>query len=1563
MSISRSAPTNVRLNSISFSDNTVLTSASTFTTNLRGTKRLRIDGDTYLARNLTVGGNVTVEGNLDIQKTINFQGSIPYVDNQTGWGLPEWTFFTGTFNKQNDSLIIKITTLEEMISDTYATKTELTAATTLNNGLVFAPSGTYPLYNQSGFYNKGVTHLASNTYFVIRDSIEYPQVLQFQRGEVEVGHYLRCADDQGTVEWAALGNDIPVLTGINTSNGPSTSASFYVTDDVGGTRGTYFYPNMNSQGTNSFNSKLQTGDISLLAGQGNAQNGSTPYALFVGPFNGYQGLRMVSDTFVNGATVRGSSVLSGGQPEQFIELLSGRIRFKSGAKNPIYIEMTSGTLNSIPQGPFHIVGTLWPKDPSPVMIVTKQLSSMSKLSFMVNPTLNEGNWNDVVQDGDTLLYTANTSNYDPTESFPNVFTDNTTSTHLGVWSNYADALSVRQTIISEETSPVSVNNSGFIRLSACSSIDRIQNPQMTSKYYRIPRDYLMMDREGLTVKLQNSKVYQIFGKVQIKNKTTSRLNDPSTAQLLASLEVGSSSSNVPISFNGLLKYFYTGLTSIAGYILVADDNVGTVKWKSNSELFPSTVTQSVSFQNPVTFQDTIKYTKNLPSGMSSNKLFALGNDGSNGNVRWIEIPVAEDGEVEKPITFKDTIELYNQMFWINVDFGLVTAAAVGGIAYAIGKASLSDQKKGGQFWSSNDPGLTFYWRYLLDPANGVIPPYTYTCKMDQNALFGKLIRVADSYPPASDYDQLTMTDLQFFQSNKTITDTNPVTLNGVTYTVSTTKPGRFLLPGYFHYRNVQSVDILGNVIYEQPNPGNILIDWTGGLTFSPPGSESSRESYGTAVWKQLHQAIPDTWVKSQYFTENVFIGNETSYSTNFYGAPYTLAKNQNNLFLFGRLFFRYAVGNNDEGSSPLHYYLRCANASTGEVEWAAIEDPVLDDVVCDTLSVSETFKLIPLAATNKVLTCTASNGNAEWRSSCVLDELTVNGQCTLQNLNVVSNSSHNNFTFTKSPAAGKVLMCKDSNGEAEWKLPEQQGLPSDPEFDSVTTDKLTVTSILEALTTNDYFFNPATWASYVYQGTAPTENVNHTTEYVIGTQLTVPPNTTRGYKYRTNLWVDFFWRYRSARLTVNESLNFYFRVFKITARIFRDEVIVEERNIMAKKWYPTSGIGIRMVHDRYITSTLGDSVYGTYFQNKIFIYSPEIWFNVLKSSSEASYRVEFKIEYSYQFQGDFPSTTPPAEILISPSTLSWFKMYTLDNLDPGAQDPINYYTTAYDGSKNYGFQATIFPTGNDINTASVQQFVGVYWGVTSNGSSSSGSRNSYEFRGYDLMYRYNFVSTSAQAGAQNISTLSVSNANITDLTCNNIYLPGGGVVHSSGYATRRGYPLDPPSGASQDAMVQETYDLTNVNDLITFNYKGSYNSWGNYFNIWWHTNNTLQFFVDYTYVNQLSMSSSDRRIKENFTEAPSVLNRLCQLPMYQFDFVQYEVIHPSQKHVGFIADELQDLFPDIPHLISEEKNKVDANGKFILQHRNDNEIISILIKAIQELRAEVMDLKTQLGLS
>jgi hypothetical protein len=1561
MSTSRSVPTNVRLNSVTFSDNTVLTSASIFTTNLRGRKRLRIDGDSELKRNLIVGGNATVEGDLYVKKTINFEGNVPYVDNQTGWGLPEWTFFAGTFNKQTDSLIIKITTLEEMIAQTYATKSELTSATTLNNGLIYAPSGTYPLYNQPGYYTKGVTHLASNTYFIIRDSIEYPQVMQFQRGEVEVGHYLRCADDQGTVEWAALGNDIPVLTGINTSNGPSTSASFYVTDDVGGTRGTYFYPNMDSQGTNSFNSKLQTGDISLLAGQGNAQNGSTPYALFVGPFNGYQGLRMVSDTIVNGATVRGSSVLSGGQPEQLIELLSGRIRFKSGAKNPIYIEMTSGTLNSIPQGPFHIVGTLWPKDPSPVMIVTKQLSSMSKLSFMVNPTLNEGNWNDVVQDGDTLLYTANTSYYDPTESFPNVFTDNTTSTHLGVWSNYADALSVRQTIISEETSPVSVNNSGFIRLSACTSIDQIQNPQMTSKNYRIPRDYLMMDREGLTVKLQNSKVYQIFGKVQIKNKTSTRLNDLSTTPLTATFEVGTSSSNVSSNFNGLLKYFYSGLTNVQGYILSADDNLGTVKWKTSVELFPSSVNKDVTFTKTVTFQDTIKYTKNLPS-MGGNKLFALGNDGTNGNVRWIEIPVAENGEVEQPITFKDTIELYNQMFWINVDFGLLTAAAVGGIAYAIGKGSLADQKKGGQFWNSNDPGLTFYWRYVDENVGS--PPYTYTCKMDKNSLFGKIIKVADSFPPASDFDQTSITDLQFFQSNKVVTDSNPVTLNGITSTVQTTKPGRLLIAGYVNYRNPQTQNIFSQWTYAEPSPGDILINIGSGYTYTPPGSESQYERYGQAEWRRLHEVIPSTWVTDQYFKENIYVGSESDYITNLYGVSGTVSKNQSNLSIFGRLFFRSAVGDNDTGYSPLNYYLKCSNATTGEVMWAPAPSTIPDNISCTTLSVSgnssffsgsfsnvvsfsETatfikwFKLTTDAAVGKVLTCGDGLGTARWEyPSYQFITLNVSTQATINILNVTST-----IKYVPGAALNRVLTCTNaSTGTAEWRDLGQTTLPSDPTFNSIAvSSSINLTNHITTVKNSGFTVLSAPIdALFPVRGdttsidVAPTPNTVYNSTYRTVYSGSFTPSTVKGWRYTAGLWI--YWKF-SRTTGYNFLADFQSDIQSYTYQVIDNgtqqvlySATIPVNNIMYMQFDSYTG-----VHDLNNLNTVVE----TYF-----------YCNDLDFSFTNMFTDDIRIDISIKSRHNFNNYINPVNITnISTAFII------------GNKDPYQYTLVNDVGGTNLGFYGSV--SGEGSASASIKQWIILKRYMSSystdptvyNGG-SGGSSNSISWKGYlqylDKSYKSNGFLPPTIINGENVM---MNDVNVTTLTVGSggLYCPFS-AIYTGGMAGRKGMGQGAPANVDPIGIPYSSSTSS------TPNYVGSYALWGSIFNFYWTIQGKWQIWVDFTLIHESSPNFSDYRIKTNLRQPSTVLDRYCAIPMYQYDFESYGVMPKVENKLGVMAHELQEAFPELPHLVSGEKDGMTEEGKYQLQMVDEKELLMLTMKAVQELREENRLLQTQINL-
>lgn len=1582
MNSSRSLPTDVSFRTIRFPDNSVLTSASSLLSNVHCRKRLRVDGEASFFSDVKFAKNVTVGGTISYNGAVDFTGPIPYVDDQTGWGLPQWTYADPSdYNKTTDSLIIKITNLNSLLTSTYATKTYVDSKTTLNAGLVYASPGTYPVYDGTGFYTKGVTHPASDTFFVIRDGVDHPVNFQFQKGDVQTGKFLRCSDGDGTVQWADADEVVfPTITGIDTSNGPSTSSTFFVTDDVGTTRGMFFYPNIDT--ASGFNSSMQPYDIALLAGQGNTQNGSTQWKFFMGPYNGFQGIRMTSDYTVNSITQRGNLEFYAGGANQKITVDASGIKLipLSNQTTSLLLSNVITDLSAAPpifRKPFYVtVPNYTGNDQYPIAFFSKSGTENSvavNQGISIFSKLNSFNWNPLIKPNANAIISADYGNL-MNDGQTSVYNEKDIQFFVGPWSPYTDGFTVRPNIQAEINSTVA---GGYTQMTSYNS-----------------QNYIQVNKNGIVQLTGSLRTIDNYGIFRVLNKTGAIYNNSNTDVINSQLQIGTTTSNVNMNLSGLLKYFYSGApVDITNYILASSNNAGDVQYKPFIDLMPSNITKSLTFKNHVTFEEKITYTKNLPT-IDTDFIYCLGNDGTNGDVKWVKIPLnttTEKVTVDKSIDFTDAVTLYNQMFFI--DAGLITAGIVGGVAYAVA----SSINKGSQSWTSPDSLLNFIWRFEDNTVGN--PPYTYSCKMNKTGMNGKFLRVADSYAPASDYivnGNISPTDLQFYLSNLTVTDAFQVTLNSVLYNVPVTNPGQFCLPGYFNYR----APGIGN--YDVPSAGDMLINWGGNETYVPPTSLSSQEYYGRARWKKLSDILPRSVTWDQYYENNVFIGSEFAYSVNDYGVLKQVATNVANLSVFGKMFYRYALSDISSGSSPFGYFLTCLDGTTGEVGWAQATATLpstasFTSLTTSTLSVSDTATIgstLTISGTGTALTL--SSGSISSKSittsdtsslkgitltgsingseqSCNIGALTANYLSSFQNGVTVNNdfTANNMIYILSNKGLGKVLACTDgTTGRAEWVDPGQAAVPTDILCNSVTANKLTAISVFDTFTTTASPFPTNNWEILFLNDTLPTFNQLYTTASVTGVSFTVPANCSRGFIYRTNLWVDFFWAYAKNRTSTSEAMNIYFRVFNIAARIYRNNSIVETRVIYPQqtKNYPAAGYGIRISHDRYVNGSIYDTNLGTYFNNKIFLYSPEIWFNVQQSSETATYRIDFNVSWSYQLQGINTGSGTAGYLIRNASTQSWFRFYTYRQESPENQDPIKYNTQAWDGSINYGFQATVHPTGSDVNTASVGQFIANYWNVEVNGSTTTGVRNSYVWLGSDSCFHKNFVSTSAFLPTNNNATLSVANANIRDLTCQNILLPNGGIVYSSGFACRKGFPLDPPNGVDPDLMIQSTYDFTNGgnNDIQGVNYRGSYDAWGNTFNIWWQvvspSPNNIQFWIDSTFINQLPLTTSDRRIKENFTEAPSVLDRLCQLPMYQFDFIKYEVIHPSHRHVGFIADEMQELFPDIPHLISDEKNKVDANGKYVLQHRNDNEIISVLIKAIQELREEVVQLKNQLGL-
>jgi len=96
-------------------------------------------------------------------------------------------------------------------------------------------------------------------------------------------------------------------------------------------------------------------------------------------------------------------------------------------------------------------------------------------------------------------------------------------------------------------------------------------------------------------------------------------------------------------------------------------------------------------------------------------------------------------------------------------------------------------------------------------------------------------------------------------------------------------------------------------------------------------------------------------------------------------------------------------------------------------------------------------------------------------------------------------------------------------------------------------------------------------------------------------------------------------------------------------------------------------------------------------------------------------------------------------------------------------------------------------------------------------------------------------------------------------------------------------------------------------------------------------------------------SPSDKRLKENIKPIKSALDKVSKLQGVTFDWKKSDSILNIKEDVGFIAQDVQKV---IPELVREDKN-----GMLSMRHQG---ITPILLEAIKELKAEIEELKKQI---
>ena len=96
-------------------------------------------------------------------------------------------------------------------------------------------------------------------------------------------------------------------------------------------------------------------------------------------------------------------------------------------------------------------------------------------------------------------------------------------------------------------------------------------------------------------------------------------------------------------------------------------------------------------------------------------------------------------------------------------------------------------------------------------------------------------------------------------------------------------------------------------------------------------------------------------------------------------------------------------------------------------------------------------------------------------------------------------------------------------------------------------------------------------------------------------------------------------------------------------------------------------------------------------------------------------------------------------------------------------------------------------------------------------------------------------------------------------------------------------------------------------------------------------------------------SLSDVRLKENIKPIDSALDKVLKLQGVTFDWKKSDSILNIKEDVGFIAQDVQKV---IPELVREDKD-----GMLSMRHQG---ITPILLEAIKELKAEIEELKKQI---
>lgn len=1568
---------NVSLSSITFGDNSILNSAKSFKDDIHIRKKLRVQEDVKFNQNLYVEGKIY--GSMAELDPLAEE----YTNLRTGWPWPVKNEDEETFVKANDSLWAHIDVIEK---SPYASEKFVLDSTKNTLSIIrILPvedggEGYFTQKDPLAKYTIPVTTLASQNIFLIRNDDTTRQFFKFQDSQTKIGKVLVALDDDGTVGWGDANiNEVIGDETIHSNFGQSTSPTLTISDDGATTQprqDLYCLMNLPSSASVAFNQLIQQQTIATLGGrfQNSFYSGSQPSVLFGAYSLGSEGVLFKSGFLdSNSHYVNGFSRLSGGKKnlsdqslllsEDGIDIFSNDSPIQLWSKIRIRPRINSSSSNySQPHG------FTYPEGPTGVKQAILEIGE--DLSLERNGTLEVygkikikpfGGLNTTENLLPFFLKSIDSSGNAQWEHLPidyflpsqkafNIVSPwGKSEKPIGAFTRASSDLTIKKTLAIIPWASGSNYNptvqEGDILIVATDSSQYDSDPG-NGTYYPETKDRLT-----LTVWSKFGDGIYIRPSLNTEESTGDATSSgyvrmTAAARNMYSQEDGTSIPNHYLEINrqGVTivngqgtSYNQDTATKIYGKLQILSlPTDGTILNNSNPN--DNEIDGDLTVGDATNNCDFHLYGKMYyPIDAPEEDGYVLMNDGFEGKIKWEKLPFTVDSiiKITKPITLLDDLSLSGNLNYVST--GWAGAILAGALGYSIAS---EDTPTGLQNVGINIKSQ-FYWKF---PTSGD-PLFSFKILSDRT--ISSSIVCGNTFAPDLDFITgggvgiIAPDKIHQFLSNKLVTYSFQKIIDDVTYTIYPNAPSTFKLLGDFYFRTGGQL-VSSHYQYSSPAKGDIFIYYGSSI------DNGEGELLYKAEWKPLVSMLPSSTSSVQHFNNDVIIGALEDYQYSLFGDLTTQVKNTSSLKVYGKIFFQNGTSPTNL-SAPVGYFLKCKNTD-GELEWGEVE--------------------IPTLPTTYVFENLASTESSQFSGSVVIDgDITSSGDNTFSGENTYTTAPTFNFS---SPGQYKILTCQDSSGTVGWET-----MSTIPDYipDNLSVTKLTASSSINVPSNVEISRDQMGLSTHIEQHSygaqwftdAGRQNLVSSSEilypYSIAdrnlpyylrfqTELQHPQiaqqaptndfdvTTNTGSKQAISVDQLFFLNHSFCYKNDyngnnnNQEYNGWYRIENVNVKIYKDSnynSVWKSFNVPTyNNAFASSPSCIFVRHDQRIvidppanpnTFTLSNEV----ICNTNMTLVP-LKFTFCPDSDNVGHKYSFKytidMQYQYQYkeirhtnsagsfvpftlvanptslfsQGWYPYYSPP----FSSQAQTWQSMFTA----------LYYYYPPIDSSFS-SYRPIPYTIGNNYGGA-----------VLSNAVKSLLPNTSYTKDETYVCQTQRILSQSVYSKGDIVSE--------------------SGILKACGLAARQGYPLN-----------NESVNITGKE-----NYLGSHGSWGSTFNFWWAGN--VEIWVDFTKVASIAQNVSDYRLKENFSTAGRILDRLAYLPVYNYDLKDSALTRNSKNHIGVLAHDLQELFPEFPHLVDGEKD-ASVHDVPTYQFVNHNEVTFLLLKSIQELKEMVDSLSEEIS--